>query len=76
MSTSRASSDIAYALTLPYSGPKNVPIVDVHHNPLAIKRIFVDRASVNADKFILSSELEDDETDATHIYPRRSFEVI
>lgn len=29
--------------TFPYTSPEDVTIVNVHHNPLAIERIFVNR---------------------------------
>jgi hypothetical protein len=31
--------------TLPDTGPEDIPIVDVHHYPLTIQRVFVNRAN-------------------------------
>jgi hypothetical protein len=33
-------------ITLPYPGPENISIIDIHHYPLTIKRILINRAEV------------------------------
>lgn len=46
-------------LTLPYAGPENISIIDIHHYPLTIERILINRSEVVRSEMLIDWGRED-----------------
>jgi hypothetical protein len=46
-------------LTLPYAGPEDIPIIDIHHYPLSIQRVFINRAIAELARWTLTPSTTD-----------------
>jgi hypothetical protein len=56
--------------TFPNSRPQDIAVVDVHHYPLAIERIFINRTNAGVERWEAAQKM------ATNMYPRGSLLVI